>query len=213
MRILCPAMLSLLVVSAVPSVSFAQKVLTPFQSNPGPTYDERLDHAVPVATVSRVGDIVALEGARVVDDGHGAPFILGAATFDLTDPAHAKVLFTMTNAVETAILLDDVVIEEVRLCSVPDPDHPFGYPGTSGRAGGFHGTGEMQPGEKATVQIPIAPNCMKGSQTVAVVVDVHRPGPREFSSTPRPNGISEFHATPELIFRVLDKLRAEASHP
>jgi hypothetical protein len=64
LRIVHTALMSLLLGSAVPSVGFAQ-VLTPFESNPRPAYDERLTHLVPVATVSRVGDIVALDGARI----------------------------------------------------------------------------------------------------------------------------------------------------
>jgi hypothetical protein len=46
-----------------------------------------LDRALPVATVSRVGDIVALARARTAQDGHGEPFVLGAAMLDLGNPA------------------------------------------------------------------------------------------------------------------------------
>jgi hypothetical protein len=106
MRIAYPALMALLVASAVPSVGSAQ-VRTPFRS---PTPDQRFDHVVPVATVSLVGDIVALAGARTVQDPSGEPFVLGAATLDLRDPAHAKVVFTMTNVTEMPILLNEVEI-------------------------------------------------------------------------------------------------------
>ena len=95
MRIVHTALMSLLLGSAIPSVGFAQ-VLLPFEGKPWPRYDEHLNRAVPVATVSRVGDIFALAGGRIVEDGHGEPFVLGAATLDLRDPSHAKVVFTMS---------------------------------------------------------------------------------------------------------------------
>jgi hypothetical protein len=209
MRIVRAAVMSLMWIGVVPRVSVAQ-VTSPFDSSPGPTSDERLDRVVPVATVSRVGDIAALDRARTVQDGRGEPFVLGAAALDLHDPVHAKVVFTMANATNAPILLDDVVIEEVRLCSVPDRNHPFAVPMIAGRAGGYHGTGELPAGQRIAVQIPIAPNCgVKGSNTLGILVGVHRPGPREFSSTPRPADNTEFHVTKELFFRVFDRLRAE----
>jgi len=209
MRIAQTAVMSLMWAAVVPSVSFAQ-ALTPFASRPGSIYDERLDHVVPVATVSRVGDIVALDGARTVQDGHGEPFVVGTAALDLRDPVHATVVFTIANVTNHPILLDDVVIEDVRLCSVPDRNHPFAVPLASGRAGGDHGTEELPPGARIAVQIPVAPNCAgKGSDTLGILVGIHRPGPREFSSTARPADNTEFHVTKELFFRVFDRVAAQ----
>ena len=79
MRIAHSALMALLVMGAAPSVGVAQ-VLTLDQLG----YHWSLDHAVPVATVSLAGDIVALDGARTVQDSYGEPFVLGAATLDVT---------------------------------------------------------------------------------------------------------------------------------
>lgn len=221
MRVLQTALLSLVLASAVPSVSFAQFPLTPFDENPWPIYDQHLDRPVPVATVSRVNDIVALAGARVVDDGHGEPFVLGAASLDVHDPAHAKVMFAIANASDSPIPLDDVVINEMNLCSIPDRDHPFGFPLAGGRAGGFHGTGQLQPGERVTIQIPIPPSCPKGKvrgvemreEPLGILVAVARPGPHEYMSTPELRATTSFYPNTDLFFRVFERLRAEASHP
>src|SRR4051812_6274758 len=75
MRIAEATLMSLAVAVAVPSAAGAQ-VLTPFLGNPWPLYDERLDHPVPVATVSRVDDLVSLSHPRTVQDGLGEPFVL-----------------------------------------------------------------------------------------------------------------------------------------
>jgi hypothetical protein len=186
-------LMSLILASALPSVASAQ-VLTPFDENPGRIYDQHLDHSVPVFTVSRVGDIVALSGARIVDDDHGEPFVLGAASLDLRDPVHTKVVFTITNVTDAPIPLDDVVIHEASLCSLNNSgsDHAFALPQSGGRAGGFHGTAQLQPGQRVTIQIPIPPSCehkakVRGKetqeQTLGILVKVVRPGPHEFMST------------------------------
>lgn len=202
MRAVPATTLTLLLISAAPSISFAQ-VLTPFDSFPSPPYNERLDHPVPVATVARVGDIIALDGGRTVEDGRGEPFVLGAATLDLRDRAHAKILFTMANATETPILLDDVVVQEARFCSVPGQNHPVGFPFVGGRAGGFHGAEELPPGGRVTVQIPVPPNCAgKGVDTVGIVVRVGRPGPHESSSSPSIRATTTFYPDKELLSRV-----------
>ena len=113
------------------------------------------------------------------------------------------------------------MIHEASLCSTQDRDHPFAFPQSGGRAGGFHGTGQLQPGEKVTVQIPIPPSCPKGkvrgvetrAETLGVLVKVVRPGPHEFMSTPELRAKTDFYMTKELFFRVFERLRAEASHP
>ena len=213
MRIVHTALLSLLLGSTVPSVGFAQ-VLTPFESNPMPAYDQRLRHLVPVATVSRVGDIVALDAARTVEDGRGKPFVLGAASLDLSDPARAKVVFTMANVTQTPVLLNDVEIFEWRVCSTTDARYQ-GF--VAGRAGGYSGaTAELKPGAKVTVEIPIGPSCERPpeiqTQVIVVTVSRRRPSPHETSSTPPPPGDKRLHTEKDLFSRVLERLRAEASH-
>jgi hypothetical protein len=209
MRIVHTALMSLLLGGAIPSVGFAQ-VLLPFEGKPWPGYDEHLDHAVPVATVSRVGDIFALAHARTVEDGHGEPFVLGTATLDLREPSHAKVVFTMTNVMETPILFTDVMIDAATLCSVPDRAHPFALPQASAQpADGMHDPRAFQPGEKVTVQIPIPPSCGKGSEPLGILVRVGRPGPGEWSSTPALRASTPFYVDKELFFRVFDRLRVD----
>jgi hypothetical protein len=99
MRIAYSALLTLLVASAVPSVGVAQVFLPESRLR----HDLRLDHVVPVATVSRLGQPIALADAHPVQDASGEPYVLGAATLDLSDPSHATVVFTLTNATETPI--------------------------------------------------------------------------------------------------------------
>jgi hypothetical protein len=213
MRIAEATLMSLAVAVAVPSGAGAQ-VLTPFLGNPWPLYDERLDHPVPVATVSRVDDLVSLSHPRTVQDGLGEPFVLGDASLDLRDPAHAKVVFTMANATQAPLLLDDVVIHEVRLCSLPDRSHPFAYPQVGGRGDGFHGTAELQSGERVTAEIPVPPNCQgKGTDTVAILVRVGRPGPAEASSTPAIRASTALHVDNALFSRFFQYLRAHTTSP
>ncbi len=211
MRRLHTVLMGLLLGGAIPSVGFAQ-VLLPFEGKPWPRYNERLDHAVPVVTVSRVGDFFALAHARTVEDEYGEPFVLGAATLDLRDPAHAKVIFTVTNVMETPVLFTDVMIHEVMLCALRGPAHPFAFPQVGARpADGLHDPREFQPGEKVTVQIPIPPSCGKGSEPLGILVRFGRPGPGEWSSTPAIRADSQFHLDKDLFFRVFERLRVEAA--
>jgi hypothetical protein len=212
MRIVHIALMSLVLGTAIPSVGFAQ-VLTPFEGKPWPRYSERLDHPVPVATVSRVGDFFTFAGARIVEDGHGEPFVLGGAAVDLRDPSHAKVVFTISNVTETPIRFVDVMIHETTLCSIPDRNHPFAFPQVGARpADGFDDPREFQPGEKVTVQIPIPPSCAKGSEPLGILVKVGGPGPGEWSSTPALRANTDLSLDKELFFRVFERLRADASH-
>jgi hypothetical protein len=178
MRIAYSAVVALLVIGAVPPVGVAQ-VLTLDQHG----YRWSLDHAVPVATVSLVGDIVALGGARVVQDTYGEPFVLGAATLDVTVPGRAKVVFTMTNATEMPIRLKDVLVYErtmvsstyLRGVTVGAPYMPLSVSGVI--AGNPPKAGEeLQPGASLTVEMPIsAPLCHEAQcQTDGFIVFVGR---------------------------------------
>lgn len=213
MRIASTALMILVAASAARSVAVAQILTPPWDAN----YDQRLAHPVPIATVSRVGDIVAVDGSRTVDDGRGEPFVLGNAMLDLHDPVHAKVVFTMSNATEAPVLLEDIMIVETRWCSVPDQNHPLAYPSAGYRAAGRYDPTQLQPGEKVTIQIPIAPSCpvFKGVETLGVLVEVGRPAPQEWSSTPELRATTNRFSRdkPLFFFRVLDRLHAEtASH-
>jgi hypothetical protein len=211
MRVVYSAFVTLLAVCAAPSTGVAQ-VLLPFEGKPWPGYNERLDRAVPVATVSRVGDIFALADARIVEDGHGEPFVLGSATLDLRDPAHAKVVFTMTNVTGTPILFTDVMIHEVLLCATGDRERPFAFPQVGARpADGMYDPRVFQPGEQVTVQIPIPPSCPMRSEPLSILVRVGRPGPGEWSSTPVLRANTHLPLNRDLFFRVFERSRADAS--
>src|SRR6478672_11028678 len=105
MRVAHSALMSLLLASAVPTYALAQVLTLPAYASPHP---QSLDHTVPVATVSLVGDVVTLGGARIVQDSYGEPFVLGAATLNLSAPSQPKIVFTMTNGTEVPIPLKDV---------------------------------------------------------------------------------------------------------
>jgi hypothetical protein len=182
----------LLAGSAVPSVGSAQVLtLQPLR------YASSLDHAVPVATVSLVGDIVALGGARIVEDSYGEPFVLGGATLDVSVPSRAKVVFTMTNATETPIPLRDVMVYErtmlsasskyLRGVTVGAPHMPLSASGW--RAALPRSGEELQPGASLTVEVPISsPVCDKGEcQADGFIVFVGREPPHGDRSTD-PNG-------------------------
>jgi hypothetical protein len=133
---------------------------------------------------------------------------------DLRDAVHAKVVFTIANVTDAPILFSDVMIYETTLCAVPDREKPFSFPQVGGRpADGLYDPREFQPGEKVTVQIPIPPSCGTGSEPLAVVVQVGRPGPREWSSTPTLRAKTDFYVNKELFFRVFERLRAEVARP
>jgi len=109
----------------------------------------------PVATLNLVGDMVALADARIVQDPSGEPFVLGAATLDLRDPARAKIVFTMRNASDMPMPWNTVELSVRRVTLLPDSDRLFFGCALSGRAGR---QGTWQPGATVTVQVPIAPN-------------------------------------------------------
>src|ERR1051326_2538659 len=158
MRNVHTTVLTLLVVTAVPSVGVAQ-VLT---LEPSGGRRQSLDHAVPVATVSLVGDIVSLDGGRIVQDSYGEPFVLGTAKLDLSDRSQTKVVFTMANATETPIPLEDVVVYGRTITSATYVRAAVGAPYTPTSAAGMRaawlGSGEvLQPGASLPVEWTISP--------------------------------------------------------
>jgi hypothetical protein len=149
------------VTAAAPSA--AAQVLTLFDYG----YAHNLDHPVPVATVSLVGDIVELDGSRVVQDSYGEPFVLGAATLDLRVPSQPKVVFTITNRTEKPIRLQDVLVYERTMVAstylhgvtVGAPYMPMSSAGWG--PGGLEGE-ELQPAARLTVEAPLSPFGPKG---------------------------------------------------
>lgn len=166
MRIASLQVLALALI-AIPSAASAQVLR--LQSYGYPT---GLDHAVPVTTVSLVGDVVELGGARVVHDSYGDPFVLGTATLDRGVPSQPRIVFTIRNASEMPVALKDIVIYERTMRSSPlvPPlrEMPVGalYMPLSAAGWGpgeFAGQ-ELEPGASLTVEAPVSPLiCGKGA--------------------------------------------------
>jgi hypothetical protein len=113
-----------------------------------------LDHAIPVATVTRAGDKMALTDAQSADG-----FMLGGASLNLTDPDHPEVTFSITNSTQMPIQLSTVHLQEVKVYSRADGGPliencvtaPWlAHPGAGDRA--------LQPGAAVAVEMPI-PQC------------------------------------------------------
>jgi hypothetical protein len=177
MRIGYPALMSLLLASAAPTNAVAQVLTLPAYPYPHP---RPLEHAVPVATVSLVGDVVTLEGARVVQDAYGEPFVLGAATLNLNTPSQPRVVFTMTNGTEAPIPLRDVLIYERTMVSAQSlrgvtVGAPFMPVSAAGWGPGGYSEGEqLQPGASLTVEVPLSPFGTESAAPSGFVVFVGR---------------------------------------
>ena len=166
MRIADSALLTLLVASAVPSVGFARALLDESHLR----HDLHLDHVVPVATVSRLGQPVELADAHRVQDASGEPFVLGGATLDLSDPAHAMVAFTLTNATETPIPRKSVYVWEYSVWrdkrglvipsidGIPNPNDPrrMSFPGYGVTLSAWDIPETWQPAASITLRMPIS---------------------------------------------------------
>jgi hypothetical protein len=103
MRIMKAAVLTLLAASAGPSVGFAQIVIPYTKAEE--SHVDRLDHAVPVGTVTRTGDPIALATPQPGDG-----FVLGAAKLDIKDPDHPMMVFTIGNGSGAPIPLSSVMV-------------------------------------------------------------------------------------------------------
>lgn len=152
---------------AIPSVSFAQVVV------PCRSLDVTTKALLPVATVTRLGDAIALADAQPRDT-----FVLGAATLEMKDPACTKIAFTMTNATDAPIALTNVSLHSVRVnagaadgrlytaCStdIPTVDRRFSKDAT------------LQPGATVSVEMPIARDCPSLGPTVGFLVSIRSDG-------------------------------------
>ena len=168
MRMGHPVLMSLLLGSAIPSVAFAQAFLAESHLR----HDLYLDHVVPVATVSRLGQPIELADAHRVQDASGEPFVLGAATLDVSDPSHATVVFTLTNATETPIPRKSVyvweysvwrdkrglVIPSIDGILNPNRSDPWriGFPGYGVTLSAWDVPETWQPATSITLRMPIS---------------------------------------------------------
>src|ERR1044071_9964705 len=90
MRATYSLLATLLLLTPAPSLSFAQ-IVVPYA--PGESaHVARLDHVVPVATVTRLDDPITLANPKP-----GGDFVVGAAKMDIKDPAHPLIVFTVSN--------------------------------------------------------------------------------------------------------------------
>ena len=150
---------------------------------------------MPVATISPVGQPMALAGAQRVE----APpetFMLGPATLDLSDRSRPNLVFAMTNASDAPIPRHTVVIEEYSM--VLRTDGGFLFPSLGGLLAPRGRPAQMwRPGETITVQIPISPVPKDGKLEAFLVLI-------QTVDTPRRAGGDE-----RLLRSALEKLRAQ----
>lgn len=85
---------AMLLLSATPSISFAQIVVAYGNAN----HVAPLKHLVPVATVTAPDEAIAL-----ADPKRGVDFVLGSAQLDIKDPNHPMIVFTVTNRTDRPI--------------------------------------------------------------------------------------------------------------
>jgi hypothetical protein len=170
MRIAYSALMSVLLASAVPSVCFAQ-VSVPCHSR-----DQTSKEVVPVATMTRLGDAIALADAQPED-----VFVLGSAKLDMKDPACTKIVFTMTNATGSPISLTNVSLHGVRMTLSDSPVN--GLPLKSACSIGigsidhrFVTNTTLAPGATVTVDMPVARGCPNLGRTVGFLVSIRSDG-------------------------------------
>ncbi len=169
MRIAYSAFATMLLVSAVPSVSVAQ-ILVPY-TKLAASRVARLDHVVPVATVTPAGDAITLADAKPDVD-----LVLGTATLDIRDPDHPMIVFTVSNGTERPIPPSSVEVHVatvhasrdgapmVSLCHYSGSLQSLllNHPGSSGLP-----NATLAPGAKVTMAMPVGPsNCAVGRPNV-----------------------------------------------
>lgn len=209
MRRACSGIVTLLAMCAVPPIDGAQQAVTVFDNTPHDR--QRLEHPVPVATVSRVGDIVALGDARIVPNPPGEPFVVGAATLNVSDPSHPRIGFTMTNTTPQPVDLSAVFVEANTMgADIQGNIRPLG--GLSGLAGSPSGTEQLQPGATITVAMPIPPMAVSacylddkyGKRWGFLVLVGEYPGPAS-------NGVDREQRSWKLLNKAFLMLVSEAS--
>jgi hypothetical protein len=160
MRIAYSGLIAVLVASALPSVGFAQIVIPYTKAEL--SYTDRLDHAVPVATVTRTGDAIALGDPKL-----GVGFVLGAAKLDIRDPGQPMIVFSMSNGSETPIPLRSVSVHVATVNALVDDSAalfvPCGYYGRLTDILRVHnavsGDTTLRPGATVTLTMPVGPHC------------------------------------------------------
>jgi hypothetical protein len=202
MRMTYSALAAVLLLSAAPSASFAQIVI-PYVGDHA-TRVARLDHVVPVATVTPLNDALTLANPKP-----GADFVLGAARLDIRDPARPMIVFTVSNGTESPLPPGSVHVEvatvyanrdgepTVSICGYGAPlSNLLNVAGLSGPA-----NTPLQPGATVTMSMPVGPsNCVVGRPNVPLGFLVHLTG----------NGHPALH---EYVARLRRALKTQFSQP
>jgi hypothetical protein len=178
MRIASSTVAALLVVGAIPSLAFAQIVVA-YPPGP-PSHVARLDHAVPVATVTQLNDPIALADAKP-----GVDFVRGAATVDVGDPDHPKIIFTVSNQTASPIPPDNVFVHVASVYPGRDGEPAVSLCGYNGRLSEMLKTpgsspaanATLAPGATVTIAIPVGPGpCVRQDPQQNVGFLVHLTG-------------------------------------
>lgn len=201
MRTTYTVLATMLLLSAFPSVSVAQ-IVVPYRAG---NHVARLNHGVPVATVTPPDDGIAL-----ADPKPGIDHVLGAATLDIRDPDHPMIVFTVSNRTEAPIPPGSV---DVHVASVYTNRHGeptvniCGYmgslqgmltlPGSSGV-----GNATLAPGATVTMTVPVGPSpCLvSGAPSVGFLVHLTS------------NGVPALHDRVARLRRALEALRSQTQH-
>jgi len=175
MRMTCSAFATILLLTAVPSASFGQIIVPYSQSDPIPV--SRLDHVVPVATVTPAGDAITLANPKP-----GVDLVLGTATLDIRDPDRPMIVFTVSNGTESPISPGSLDVHvatvhadrngapTVSLCGYMGPlSSMLNQPGSSGLD-----NATLAPGATVTMAMRVGPsNCGVGRPNVPLGFLVH----------------------------------------
>jgi hypothetical protein len=149
---------TILLLSSVPSVSFAQ-IVVPYGSDGN--HVARLDHVVPVATVTPPGDAITLADPKPGDD-----LVLGAATLDIKDPNHPMIVFTVSNGTERPIPPSGVDVHVASIYAGKDGQPMVSLCGYMGplsnllnqRGSSGIGNATLAPGATVTMSMPVGPS-------------------------------------------------------
>jgi hypothetical protein len=185
MRITSSTVAALLVAIAVPSFGFAQIVVA-YPPGP-PAHVARLDHAVPAATVTQPSDPIALANAKP-----GVDFVRGAATVNVDDPDHPKILFTVSNQTASPIPPDSVFVHVASVYPGKDGEPVVSLCGYSGRLSDMlkapgssaAANATLAPGATVTIAVPVGPGpCVQKDpqQNVGFLVHLTGDGTHHFA--------------------------------
>lgn len=167
--------LVIVLLTAAPSASFAQ-IVVPYPQVEAPRV-ARLDHVVPVATVTPPGDAITLANPKP-----GVDLVLGTATLDIRDSAHPMIVFTVRNGSQSPIPPSSIDVHVATVHATRDGAPTVSICGTMGLLSGLLerpgssglANATLQPGAAVTMAMPIGPtNCVVGQSNVPLGFLVH----------------------------------------